>query len=194
MTELDDGYDRSMIPTSDQYDQFFSCMPNLHTVILTGYEFMLHGLNHLEQNASKIKYLKELTVDGYSSHSMRAYYDCTSTSKGNFQCIKLDAPGEIITTRNGERGSVYAFLPEFTFMTSLHVKNDTLTITFFFFITSLLSLTKNYNMSFNHNSSFGSSGSNSYPCNPPDEFLDPPVVCKILLCFMSCAYVQIVLN
>lgn len=107
--ELNDGRNLKKKPSSDQYDQLFSYLPNLERVII-GYRNTLNDLTHLNRNANQIKYLKDLTATKYTGDILQAYYNCAFTYKQALRHMKLDAPGDIIIASSGKFGSIYTFL------------------------------------------------------------------------------------
>lgn len=108
----------------EQFDQLFTYLPNIQKVIV-GSTSTRDYLHYLMRSAEKIKNLRELDlmVVGHSLDTTLAYHECALTFKETLRHIKLTVPVAPVLGNNGMIRPMYTFLPTFTALTSLYVKN-----------------------------------------------------------------------
>lgn len=122
-------YDRSNTVkklTDGQLDQFYSSLPNLKKVVIRNNDAS-NDFIHLARKAALIKNLKELTL-AFATYSPVAdipqqYHECAFAFKNTLQQITILEAGASVTGNNGQAGHAYMFLPQFTALTSLCIKN-----------------------------------------------------------------------
>lgn len=111
--------------STEQYQEFFSYLPNLQKVKV-GKRNTYSDLTELARNVNQIKHLKELTLgpSNISERKFQVYRDCMFAFRETLQHIELPEPNAPVTANNGENiGPIYKFLPNFNRLTSLIIRN-----------------------------------------------------------------------